>query len=164
MGTVINFKGYTGEIDMININNIANYLLNKESMSNKKLQKICYYAYAWYLTMYDDYLFTDGGFEAWVHGPVNRELYDRFKGYGWQNIPKNENKENLSSEIEEFVGMIYDNFYMHTADELEAMTHAERPWIDARKGLGKNETSVNRIDDNVIKAFYRSLSEGAQVE
>ncbi|MBU3173708.1 Panacea domain-containing protein [Clostridium estertheticum] len=164
MGTVINFKGYTGENDMININNIADYFLNKESMSNKKLQKMCYYAYSWYLTMYDNHLFTDGGFQAWVHGPVNRVLYDRFKGYGWQNIPNPGNKEKLPSDIEEFMCIIYDNFYMHTADELEAMTHAERPWIDARKGLGKNETSNNIIDDNVIKAFYKSLSEGAQVE
>jgi hypothetical protein len=33
---------------------------------------------AWHLAFYQKPLF-DGKFQAWIHGPVNREIYDRFK-------------------------------------------------------------------------------------
>lgn len=162
---IIDLNEYRGDKGMTSINNVADYFLSKESMSHKKLQKICYYAYSWYLTLYDKHLFTDGGFEAWVHGPVNKRLYDRFKCYGWQSIPKiNFEDDGVENEVKEFLDIIYDNFHMHTADELEAMTHAEIPWIEARNGLAKNEVGVNSIKDSVIKSFYSSLLEGAQVE
>ena len=33
---------------------IANWFLSKESMSPKKIQKLVYYAYSWYLTLMND--------------------------------------------------------------------------------------------------------------
>jgi uncharacterized phage-associated protein len=43
-----------------------------------KLQKLLYYVQAWHLAFFGKPLF-EGHFQAWVHGPVNREIYDRFK-------------------------------------------------------------------------------------
>ena len=69
---------------MDRVSKVANFYLSKQSMSPKKLQKILYYAYAWTLALLNDdeehlnnRLF-DSKFEAWVHGPVNREIYNRF--------------------------------------------------------------------------------------
>ena len=59
---------------MFTIFDIANWFLSKEGMTHKKLQKLCYYAQAWYLALYKNKL-IDGYFEAWVHGPVNSSLY-----------------------------------------------------------------------------------------
>ncbi|WP_374049741.1 type II toxin-antitoxin system antitoxin SocA domain-containing protein [Paenibacillus larvae] len=30
----------------------------------------------------------DDNFEAWVHGPVNPQLYTEYREYGWQEIPQ----------------------------------------------------------------------------
>ena len=45
---------------------LADAFLSIESMTHKKLQKLCYYAKAWYLALYDENLVTEE-FEAWVH-------------------------------------------------------------------------------------------------
>ena len=59
---------------MSDIRKVAQYFLSKESMSHKKLQKLCYYAQAWYLANYGKPLMPNR-FEAWVHGPVSPDLY-----------------------------------------------------------------------------------------
>lgn len=37
---------------MSSVKTISELMLSFGSMSNKKIQKICYYAYSWYLTLY----------------------------------------------------------------------------------------------------------------
>ncbi|MDT2255436.1 DUF4065 domain-containing protein [Paenibacillus larvae] len=66
--------------------------LRLESMT-QKLQKLCYYAYSFYLAIYEKKLFDDN-FEAWVHGPVNPQLYTEYREYGWQEIPQEINYPN----------------------------------------------------------------------
>ena len=54
---------------MTSIFEVARFFLTKESMTHLKLQKLCYYAQAWYLTIYGQRLFNEE-FQAWLHGPV----------------------------------------------------------------------------------------------
>jgi len=44
---------------MTSIQAIAKTFLTFESMSPKKLQKLCYYAYSWYLVFNDKQLYRD---------------------------------------------------------------------------------------------------------
>ena len=65
---------------------IANYFLyvaRKENidMSPLKLMKLVYFAYAWYLYLTDQDLFSEE-IQAWKHGPAIRSLYDEFKRFG----------------------------------------------------------------------------------
>lgn len=145
------------------VNTIANYFLSQEPMTPKKLQKICYYAYSWYLTLFDDYLFDDGKFQAWVHGPVNPKLYDKYKVYGWREIPTKV-KPVLDNELNEFLDTIFNTFSEFTGDQLERMTHNETPWVEAREGLEPEKASNNLISDETIKIFYSRLMEKGQVE
>ncbi len=64
------------------------FIENNDSVTPKKLQKLLYYLYAWGLVFLNediddlsDKVFS-GEFEAWVHGPVNRDVYERYKPYG----------------------------------------------------------------------------------
>lgn len=161
MGKLIIFP--KGGVELFTIFDVANFFLNKAEMSQKKLQKMCYYAYAWYLTLYDEVLFDNGKFEAWIHGPVNTELYRKYKKYGWRNISSSEEVQ-LSEEVEEFLNVIFDTFNEFTADQLETMTHDESPWIEARKGIEADMPSNNKLDDEVIRTFYSRLSESGQLE
>lgn len=104
----------------ITINEISDFFLSKEEMTQKKLQKMCYYAYAWYLTLYNKYLF-EKGFQAWVHGTVYPGLYYKYKMYGWRNI-RSKKQPVLDSELVEFLNIIYTTFGGFTGDELESMT------------------------------------------
>lgn len=64
---------------------IANWFLSKEPMTQKKLQKLCYYAQAWCYAL-NNYRLMDTVFEAWIHGPVSPPLYDKFKNFGYNSI------------------------------------------------------------------------------
>ena len=173
MGNIIYLKNMKGDNEMANaqmekvcvsdIDTISDYFLNKQAMTPKKLQKICYYAYAWYLTMYNERLFDDGKFQAWVHGPVNPYLYSKYKNYGWNKIDKKENVE-VNEELSEFLDTIFNTFAGFTGDELENMTHRETPWIEQRKGYEPYEACTRIINDETIKVFYRNLMERSQGE
>ena len=82
---------------MYTVDNVADYFLSKESMSPKKLQKLVYYGYAWTIALLNDtaedihFKLFESDIEAWVHGPVVPELYQKYKDFGWHDIPKVEN-------------------------------------------------------------------------
>lgn len=162
MGKVINFSG--GKTMGTNVYEVSDFFLSKESMTHKKLQKMCYYAYSWYLALYDKCLFNDGKFEAWVHGPVNPNLYQRYRDWGWRDIPKKSRKINLPLEITAFLDIIYNTFSGFSGDELESMTHQEAPWIEARRGFLPEQPSNQVISDNTIKSFYKNLMAQGQLE
>lgn len=66
---------------MATINDVCDYIISKvaqDGLSLLKLQKLLYYCQAWHLAFDKGQLFR-GPFQAWVHGPVSREIYDRFK-------------------------------------------------------------------------------------
>ncbi|SFE88703.1 Panacea domain-containing protein, partial [Peptostreptococcus sp. D1] len=58
-----------------------NFLDREPSMSLKKLQKLCWYAYSWFIALNNEpdeenlALLFNNRAEAWVHGPVFRDLY-----------------------------------------------------------------------------------------
>lgn len=144
---------------MEDIRTIAKVFLSIESMTHKKLQKLCYYTYSWYLTLKNEKLFSEG-FEAWVHGPVNRELYASYADFGWNEIPKNDVEFILNDkENKILVEHIYRIYGHMDGNQLEALTHSEEPWLIARRGLSPWESSKNLIDDEVIRVFYRNQLE-----
>lgn len=143
---------------------VAKAFLSFEPMTHKKLQKLCYYAYAWYLTLYKERLFKNN-FEAWVHGPVDPALYSYYKSYGWQEIPQVCPSEvNLEPAIYEFVRQVYDSYGHLDGDELEYLVHQEAPWKNARKGIPEFMPSNNPISDEDIVSYYLKVFEDGQNE
>lgn len=146
------------EEKMLKVGEVAKWFLSIESMNNLKLQKLCYYAQAWYLAVSNKRL-MDTRFEAWVHGPVSPELYQQYKKWGWYDIGKYYGQLNISQHIQEFLKIIYNMYGGFTGDELEELTHNEKPWNEARQDLDKNVYSQNEIDENTMKEYYRGLLE-----
>lgn len=144
---------------------IANWFLSKGPMTNKKLQKLCYYSQAWYCTLFPGRKLIDGDFEAWIHGPVHPKLYRWFSAYGWSEIPLQKNIDAVTdSSITEFLDTIFNTFAQYTADQLEAMTHAEKPWKEARQGYNDDEPCENVISIQSMVDFYSKVAENAQLE
>lgn len=170
----LNFQmeGYsmTAKIEIVDkpikadITDVADWFLLKGNISNKKIQKLCYYAEAWSLTLLDQDIADHSEFEAWVHGPVNRTLYQIYDGYGW-NLLTITNYEEVKSRLEllfsseqvEVLEAVWDTYGEYGADQLEALTHTERPWLEQRTGLGKFESSHNVISSTTMKEYYNSI-------
>jgi len=148
---------------MMKIIDVAAYFLSRESMTHKKLQKMCYYAQGWSLVLFDKPI-TDVNFEAWVHGPVNFELYDLYKSYGFNKIPMtNLTSANHDSELVSFLDLIYNSFNVFSGDELEEITQNEKPWKFARGNLQPWETSRTIISNVLLREFYVELYEDTKL-
>lgn len=145
------------------VHDIANWFLLKDSMTPKKLQKLCFYAQAWSNALFDKKLISDTQFEAWAHGPVSPELYRKYKSYRWNYIEKQEELDfkidEMSNDLLESVWITYGD---KSANELEALTHVEAPWISARARAGASEGSScsEAIADEDMKNYYRSIYAG----
>ena len=135
---------------------LADAFLYIASMTNKKLQKLCYYAKAWYLALYDDNLIEES-FEAWVHGAVPPTLYQKYKAYGFGYIPKLNNLSKIPEEFLSFAKEIYDSYGELDGDELEKLNHSEMPWIKARGDLKPWQGSNQKISEDDMKEYYRSI-------
>lgn len=139
------------------IYDLANAFLAIESMTHKKLQKLCYYAKAWYLAINDTNLVSEH-FEAWVHGAVQPRLYQRYRAYGFQPIPMYSGSlDALPEEFLDFAKEIYSIYGGFSGDELERINHEEMPWINARKGLKPWQNSDVKISEEDMKTYYRGL-------
>ena len=136
------------------IKSLAAVIINScENVSNKKLQKLSYYVYSWYLTLFDMEI-ARMDFEAWEHGPVCRRLYNMYRKYGWNPIPRMEDNFLVSSERMKLISAVLKVYGEFSADELEEMTHKEAPWQIVRDGLKHNEPSDAIISKDIIKDYY----------
>ena len=145
---------FTSSVIPSNIFVLARAFLSISSMTNNKLQKLCYYAKAWYLALYDENLISEQ-FQAWVHGAVQPALYQRYKKYGYDNIPKIDNPGGIPEHFISFAKEIYDSYGGFTGTQLEKLNHQEDPWINARGACNPWENCFNEISENDMKDFYR---------
>ncbi len=141
---------------------VANYFIEKakkegsSDLTNKKIQKLLYYAQAWNLVFYEEKLFRDN-FEAWIHGPAIPSLYRKLKVYGFNPITEviDDSKGNeLSKREEELLDEIWKVYGCRDVEYLEILTHKEEPWRKARAGLNDFEKSGNIISTDIMMKYY----------
>jgi uncharacterized phage-associated protein len=150
---------------MNTIHDIADYIILRvksedkyASLINLKLQKLLYYIQAWSYGIRKKPIFK-GEFQAWIHGPVNREIYDRFNAtkYLYSEIDLNDRlnpKVQLSQDDKEFIDFILDNYLKYSGAELERLSHSERPWIETRGDLDINMRCEKVISPSLMIEYY----------
>ena len=133
---------------------VAKYLLSKanfdgESITNLKMQKLLYYAQAWYLVNYSLPLFSDP-IMAWKFGPIVESTYHHFKRFRYLPI-QFANREKIEEKIPEREKKYLDEFYhvyiRYSASDLTQMSHNEAPW--------KNTAQSKTIPVDTIMRFYK---------
>lgn len=141
------------------------YLANQERkpVTNKKLQKLVYYAQAWSLVLNNKKLFNEP-IEAWVHGPAVRSLYVQYKKFGFEPIQEEIRPDTISvsEKTKELLGAIWKIYGKMDAGYLEMLTHSEKPWQEAREGLQGSESSGNEISLETMRSYYSGKLEEAQ--
>lgn len=148
---------------MENVRNIADWFLSQDSMTHKKLQKLCYYAQAWYCALYDGTPLFEDEIQAWVHGPVIASLYPLYADYKWTLIPQKEFDESvLAEDTLEVLETVYNTYGGFNGDQLESLSHSEEPWKMARGSLKPWETSNASISCAVMREYYGKKYEQAQ--
>ncbi len=150
---------------MATIDDTCDYIISKteqDGLSLLKLQKLLYYCQAWFLAFGKGPLF-DGKFQAWVHGPVSRHVYDRFKDSKYlyssvstDNINPGFSYDNLKAGEKAHIDAVLGVYASFTGDQLEEMAHREVPWITARGGIPLHERCEREIDENVMEDYYKA--------
>jgi uncharacterized phage-associated protein len=123
-----------------------------------KLQKLLYYCQAWSLAFGRGPLFR-GQFQAWIHGPVSREIYDRFirkSMYAPITIDDVQSFEgDLSDDDIQLISSVLSAYGGMTGDQLEYLTHVEWPWQEARQGVAPNQRSERLISEKTMGDCYQ---------
>jgi uncharacterized phage-associated protein len=137
---------------------IAEAMLTFEALTNDKLQKLCYFAYAWYLTFFGKRLWEER-FEAWEKGPVCPELYEKYKYYGLRKIPRLD-REIVQiipdGELREFLTAVYDAHGHLKPHELLSLVCSEEPCLMAWKRLEEGESSIY-YDEEIVNWYTRKI-------
>lgn len=153
MDKIVYLKGKE-DANMLSIFDVAKYLAQKEGMiDNTKIQKLCYYAQGWYLGLKEEPLFDDE-YEAWVHGPVCRELYNEIR---YNNSLGKGDICRLSKADKKYLDAIYEEYGGFSGMELSEMTHNETPWKITRGEKLWHEASGTIIDKKLMKDYFRKI-------
>lgn len=138
------------------VHDVAAYVLRKQGrMSTWKLQKLVYYSQAWALVWDGEPIFK-AHIEAWANGPVVPELYKKHRGQfsvdSWEGDPRR-----LSEDHRATIDIVLAEYGRLTGRQLSLLTHAERPWKEARRGLKPTQPGSQTVALESIQAYYEAL-------
>ena len=143
------------------IYNVALYIISKEKeIDSLELQKILYFSNLFSKTFLNERI-TKEYSEAWIYGPVYKDIYDSFSYYGYNKIDYEElikDKEiDLTEEEKKYLDGIIKAFGYYNGSILREMTHLTDPWIEARKGLKEDEASRRIIEEKDVDAYEEKI-------
>ena len=138
------------------IDAVINYLLCKcEDVTPLALQKILYYIQGFYYAFMGEFLLNEDC-EAWVHGPVYRDIYNRYSYYRFDPIVIHDICDGSALTVSEksVIDSIIKNLGCYSGKTLESFTHSETPWIRTRGDLMNNAASNRLISKNLIGDYF----------
>ncbi|MFW6028887.1 MAG: type II TA system antitoxin MqsA family protein [Halanaerobiales bacterium] len=142
------------------IDSVVKYILKKSvDITPLALQKLLYYAQSFHKVFFGEFLLNEDC-EAWEHGPVYREIYYKYKNYGYNPIDECHIKYNniqLTKHEKEILDSVINNFGCYSGKVLEKMTHEEKPWRLTRKGLNDNEISTRIIKKELLEDYFNNI-------
>jgi uncharacterized phage-associated protein len=133
---------------------VASYVLQRRSgLTAMELQKLVYYAQAWNLA-WDGRPIFDEEIQAWPHGPVVPRLYQKHK----KRVPvasiDGGDARRLSDAERRTVDAVLAYYGGRDAAALRRISHAEKPWQDARGDLPEGAPSRAVIPQQALRSFY----------
>jgi uncharacterized phage-associated protein len=126
-----------------------------------KLHKLLYYCQAWSLAFGRGPLFPQNNFQAWVHGPVSRTIYDRFMQtkamyapVALEDVRPGFDPMALAEADRSLVNTVLEVYAPLSGDQLEEMTHQEEPWVEARAGVSPSARCETVIRNETMQRYY----------
>lgn len=147
---------------------ITRYLLWKaEEITPLALQKLLYYAQAFYKALFDEVLFQDDC-QAWAYGPVYPDVYYRYSDRGYNPIEKptddlTEDFIELTTKEISLLDAVIDSFGRYSGTVLRDITHKEKPWLEARGNLLPTDRSTTVINRDTIDEYFKSVVSQYQI-
>ena len=88
-------------------------------------------------------------------------LWEKFKAFGYDPIIiKGDISLNIQPKDCDLLNDVWETYGGNTGNALEALTHRELPWQEARKGYQPNEKCTVVISPKTMAAYYKSIYSG----
>jgi uncharacterized phage-associated protein len=176
-GQTVNTGGSLGSSIMVtaishspasDAHSIAEYLIcfgrdHGDPLTNLKLQKLLYYAQGLFLAKHHRILYREP-LQAWVRGPVVYEVWRTYNHHKWQPILAPVREPILHADVSESIQTLIHDYWDYSAYQLERMTHAESPWLNAREGSASDTPSSAQISVSDIYEFFSALGYGREAK
>jgi putative zinc finger/helix-turn-helix YgiT family protein len=143
------------------VDEVIGYLLFQcEDITPLALQKALYYVQGLYYAFTENFMFNEDC-EAWVHGPVYREIYNRYSSYRFDPIEgENEFDVSLFTDSEKAVlDSVVQYLCCYSGKILERFTHSEMPWIKTRGNLPADAHSDFIISKELIGEYFLAVKQ-----
>lgn len=139
------------------------------TISPLKLQKLLYYVQSWHIAKFEKEILFNSLPEAWVNGPVYRDVYNQYKStfFKNENIVTNLDEIQLSEQLElkqknlnldenqlKLSITVLEAYSKLSDERLVLMTHSEEPWNEARKGLSPIQRSETKLSVDTIYNYF----------
>ena len=147
--------------DTAKIDIVVNYLLRKcEDITPMALQKLLYYVQGFHYAFVNRFVFEENC-EAWVHGPVYRDIYFKYREYRFDPISISDPIDDLNLAVSEktITDSVIKNLSCYSGKILEAFTHMETPWLSTRGDLPASATTDRKIDKKLIGDYFTAVKE-----
>ena len=142
---------------------VANILLQRAKNDFNELTplqviKLVYLCQGWSLALLDKSLFRQN-VEAWMFGPVVKDIYDDTKKYIDQPVKQylRARGDKLDDKSIELITAVYNEYKMYNGPQLIRITHKRNsPWA---KIWRNKETKRDIIPNTLIKEYFLSLEQ-----
>ena len=143
------------------VDEVIEYLLFQcEDITPLALQKALYYVQGLYYAFRENFMFNEDC-EAWVHGPVYREIYNRYSGFRFDPIEgEDEFDVSVFTDLEKAViDSVIQYLCCYSGKILERFTHSEMPWLKTRGNLPADEHSDRIINKELIGEYFVAVKQ-----
>lgn len=145
----------------LKVEEVIDYLLFRcEDITPLALQKALYYVQGFFYAFMGSYMFAEDC-EAWVHGPVYREIYNRYASYRFDPIEGDEdfNISVFTDAEKAIIDNVVQNLCCYSGIILERFTHAETPWLKTRGNLPADSPSNRVINKEDIGEYFVAVKQ-----
>lgn len=148
----------TEDEDVKKLLDISLYIISKgDEITNMALQKLLYYVQGFSFALSDKPIYTCDS-QAWVAGPVYKEVYSQYKMFGKDPIVLDDEYFaliDITKEEKDIIDSVLKYFGGFTAFRLSEFTHLEEPWQVARNNLLEDEPSNEILNKEVITKYFK---------
>lgn len=140
----------------LSANDVASVVIARSGnwLTSMQLQKLLYYVQSWHLAVTNEPLFEEEC-EAWVQGPVVHDVWTARKDHASRVATGQGRLADLGETASAIVDLVLAMYGSMSGDELSQLTHAERPWREARRGLPEHAPSSEVIPRQTMAEFTR---------
>ena len=167
--------GMKREVNILSPMDVARYIIAEfyskdkeidegvsEGISNLKLQKLLYFCQAFSLAKLGKPMFS-GDIYAWKYGPVVKEVYEAYKEYKNNPLPKPESEKHsitMSDAYKKVIDKVLQTFGGYSAIRLMNITHSHKqPWKKFENKVKQGERDIVIPQKEIQKYYEPILSE-----